>query len=306
MKKTLEKYQIYLESIKIKAPALSWILIMIILSLVLGLSFFLAGVFFEIAFLQKAGILAFFIILDLGIGLPIYFYTKHISEIERHWPDSLRLVADTMKSGASFEYALREASTADFGALSYEYNEIIRRLEMGDNMSTALTHMATRINSKIIRRTVTLIQECLRTGAQLSEILEEIANDTKNLYRIKKERVTKTMLQTIFIFAAGAVVAPFIFGLTNVITTFLTDVATKSGIVSGTVLDKAISTQATTSLLLDLYVVIEAAAAAVIVSLMREGKFSNAIIMFPVMVIVAYIVYSISQFILSTMLVGVI
>jgi hypothetical protein len=166
--------------------------------------------------------------------------------------------------------------------------------------------MSNRIDSKIVRRTITLIQECLRTGAQLSDILDDIANDTKNMYRIKKERITKTLLQTIFIFAAGAVIAPFIFGLTNVITTFLTDVAKNSGIASAEALDVSVATQQSIRFLLDAYVLLEVAAAAVIVSLMREGKFSNAIVLFPVMVVVAFIVYSLAQFLISTMLSGVI
>ena len=292
----LDRYQIYLSSMKIKAPAITWILTFVIIAIVFGALFFLID--------QRLGLLAFAIILDLGLGIPFYNYNKHIDEIERYWPDSLRLIADTMKSGSSFEYSLREASAADFGPLSYEYNEVIRRLEMGDNMSAALSYMSNRIDSKIVRRTITLIQECLRTGAQLSDILDDIAGDTKNLYRIKQERITKTLLQTIFIFAAGAIIAPFIFGLTNVITTFLTEVAKNSGIASAEALDVSIATQKSIGFLLDAYVLLEVAAAAVIVSLMREGKFSNAIVLFPMMVIVAFIVYSLSQFLITSMLAG--
>lgn len=281
---------------KIKVPAKTWIAIFVIIAIIFGALFFLID--------QRLGLLAFAIILDLGLGIPFYKYNKHIDEIERYWPDSLRLIADTMKSGSSFEYSLREASAADFGTLSYEYNEVIRRLEMGDNMAAALSYMSNRIDSKIVRRTITLIQECLRTGAQLSDILDDIAGDTKNLYRIKKERITKTLLQTIFIFAAGAVIAPFIFGLTNVITSFLTEVAKNSGIASAEALEVSIATQKSIGFLLDAYVLLEVAAAAVIVSLMREGKFSNAIVLFPTMVIVAFIIYSLSQFLISSMLAG--
>jgi len=262
------------------------------------------GYFFFVE--RRLAILVFAIILNLGIGLPYYYYYKHIEEIERYWPDALRLIADTMKSGSSFEFSIREASSADFGPLSSEFNEVIRRLEMGDTMSAALAHMSNRIDSKIIKRTITLIQECLRTGAQLSDVLDDIANDTKSMYRIKKERETKTLLQTIFIFAAGALIAPFIFGLTNVITTFLTDVAKNSGIASASSLAISTATQRATSMLLDIYVLLEVAAAAVIVSLMREGKFAKAIVMFPVMVTVAMIVYSVSQMVISNMLSGVI
>lgn len=294
MSKLLDRYQIYLYSIKLKIPALYWIAFFVVLSVVFG------GIVFLIN--SKLGFLVAAIILDLGIGLPYYMYNKHLGEIERYWPEALRLVADTMKSGSSFDYALREVSSADFGPLSNEFNEIVRRLEMGDNMHQALEHMALRIESKIVRRTITLIQECLRTGAQLSEVLEDIASDTKQMFRIKKERETKTMLQTIFIFAAGAVIAPFIFGLTNVITQFLTSVAATSGVASAEALKITSATQDTMVLLLDIYVLLEVAAAAVIISLMREGKFTNAIIFFPIMIVVAYLIYWGAQVIISGML----
>jgi flagellar protein FlaJ len=167
-----------------------------------------------------------------------------------------------------------------------------------------LNHLSIQVNSKIIKRTVTLIQESLRTGAQLAEVLEEIANDTKYLFRIKKERQTKTMLQTIFIVAAGSIVAPFIFGLTRVITEFLTTVATDAGIASAEALVLAIKSQNTIFILLDVYLVIEIFAASAMISMMREGSLSGVYILFPILISVGYVVYFLSQFVLSQMLVG--
>lgn len=296
MSKILDKYQIYLYSLKIKVPALYWLLAIFLASLILGLlTQFLSF---------KLGIIFFVVALDLGIGIPALLYNKHLMTIEKYWPEALRLIADTMKAGSSFDYALREAASADFGPLSYEFNEVIRRLEMGDTTLDALNHLALRVDSKTVRRTVTLIQECLRTGAQLSEVLEEIANDTKNLFRIKKERVTKTMLQVIFIFAAGGVIAPGIFGLVSVIISFLTDVASSTGVAGAQAIAEATVAQNTMSLLLDLYILIEVFAASAMISIMRDGKLTNLFLYFPVMIVIAYIVFSLAQFVLGNMITG--
>jgi archaellum biogenesis protein FlaJ (TadC family) len=296
MSKILDKYQIYLYSLKIKVPALYWLLAIFLASLILGLlTQFLSF---------KLGIIFFVVALDLGIGIPALLYNKHLMTIEKYWPEALRLIADTMKAGSSFDYALREAASADFGPLSYEFNEVIRRLEMGDTTLDALNHLALRVDSKTVRRTVTLIQECLRTGAQLSEVLEEIANDTKNLFRIKKERVTKTMLQVIFIFAAGGVIAPGIFGLVSVIASFLTDVASSTGVAGAQAIAEATVAQNTMSLLLDLYILIEVFAASAMISIMRDGKLTNLFLYFPVMIVIAYIVFSLAQFVLGNMITG--
>ena len=294
--KMLDKYQIYLYALKIKIPAIYWILIFFIFSLIFGLLGFMLNL--------KLGILLFVVILDLGLGLPMYKYQQHIKTIEKFWPDALKLIADTMKAGSSFEFALTEVSVADFGPLSYEINEVVRRLEMGDSMHIALNYLAIRVDSKIIRRTVTLINESLRTGAPLADVLDEIANDTKYMFRIKKERITKTLLQTIFIVAAGALVAPFIFGLTRVITKFLTSVSSSTGVATASALKVALHTQATIFILLDLYIMIEVLAASGMISVMREGKLDYIFIYFPVLVTIAYGVYAISQFVLTKMLMG--
>jgi len=294
--KFLEKYQIYLYSMKVKVPSSYWLGVVVLFSFLLG------GVGYLVS--PKLGILMFVVILDLGIGIPIYLYDRHINNIERYWAEALKLIADTMKAGSSFDYALREVCVADFGELSFEINEVIRRIEMGDSTTKALDVLSYRVESKIVRRTVTLIKESLRTGAPLAEVLEEIAHDTQYIFRIKKERQTKTMLQTIFIVATSAVVAPFIFGMTRVITKFLTDVATTTGIASADALVVAITTQSTIFMLLDIYIVIEVLAASAMIAVMREGKLSPMYVYFPVLLVLAYVVYSISQVVLNAMLTG--
>ena len=281
---------------KVKVPSSYWLGVVVLFSFLLG------GVGYLVS--PKLGILMFVVILDLGIGIPIYLYDRHINNIERYWAEALKLIADTMKAGSSFDYALREVCVADFGELSFEINEVIRRIEMGDSTTKALDVLSYRVESKIVRRTVTLIKESLRTGAPLAEVLEEIAHDTQYIFRIKKERQTKTMLQTIFIVATSAVVAPFIFGMTRVITKFLTDVATTTGIASADALVVAITTQSTIFMLLDIYIVIEVLAASAMIAVMREGKLSPMYVYFPVLLVLAYVVYSISQVVLNAMLTG--
>jgi archaellum biogenesis protein FlaJ (TadC family) len=292
----LKKYQIYLYAQKIKIPATYWLLGIFITAILLGAIGFLINF--------KLGILLFAVILDLGIGIPIYLYDLHINKIEKYWPDALKLIADTMKAGSSFDYAIREVCVADFGPLSYEINEVIRRLEMGNSMSVALDYLSLHIDSKIVRRTVTLIQESLKTGAPLADVLDEIANDTKYMFRIKKERKTKTLLQTIFIIVASSIVAPFIFGLTRVITKFLTDIAANSGIATASALAISLKSQATIFVLLDLYILFEVLAASAIICIMKDGKLSGLFVYFPVLICVAYVVYFIAQFILNQILLG--
>lgn len=294
----LDKYQIYLYSLKINMKAIYWILLAFFISLFIGLLLYFVSI--------KLSILAFVLLLDLSIGLPVYFYYRNIEKIEQYWPDSLRLIADTLKAGSSFDYALRETANADFGLLSKEFHELVRRIDMGDTTQQALGYMSLKIESKIIRRTITLIQECLKTGAKLADVLDEIANDTKNMFRIKKERQTKTMLQVIFIFAAGGVIAPFIFGLITVISSFLIEVSTTTGIASESAIVVAVSVSKTIALLLNIYLVLEVLAASAMVSMMRESTFNKMYIYFPVMICIAFLIFTVSQYVVNLLLMGMI
>ncbi|HOD89463.1 MAG TPA: type II secretion system F family protein [archaeon] len=298
--KLLNKYQIYLSSIKIKIPALYWILIFLIFSLILGLLVYL------VSNTVMIGILVFIIILDLGIGVPIFVYRQTINKIEKNWPDALKLIADSMKAGSSFDFSLREVASADFGPLSLQITEMVRRLEMGYTMQDALSYLSDTIDSKTIRRTITIIKEALISGAQLAETLEDIADDAKNMFRIKKERQTKTMMQVIFIAATGAVVAPFIFGITHVLTEFLTNVASSAGVVTGEIISTSIEAQKVIFMLLDIYLIVLTFAAAAMICIMRDGNLTGIFIYFPVMLGVSYAIYSLSQTLISGLLLGIV
>jgi archaellum biogenesis protein FlaJ (TadC family) len=91
-----------------------------------------------------------------------------------------------------------------------------------------------------------------------------------------------------------------------VITKFLADVAIDSGIAAAGALAIAIKAQSSIFILLDVYIVIETLAAAAMISVMREGKLTNITIYFPALLTIAYIVYYISQLVLTNMLAGMI
>ena len=93
-KKMLDRYQVYLYSLKIKIPVNYWVLVMIISSLLLGILGYLIDL--------KIGIILFVLVLDLGLGIPVYLYNRHIRNIEKDWPSALKLIADTMKAGSFF------------------------------------------------------------------------------------------------------------------------------------------------------------------------------------------------------------
>ena len=93
-------------------------------------------------------------------------------------------------------------------------------------------------------------------------------------------------------FTAGSMVAPAIFGFVSTISGLLiTSAAAAKGGIGNPAIIMAQNAADTITLGIQGYMLIEVLAAAVIIALMREGKIAKSIIYFPILLLIAYIVY---------------
>ncbi|HLC36146.1 MAG TPA: type II secretion system F family protein [archaeon] len=235
--------------------------------------------------------LIFVLLLDLILGFPYYKGTQRITQIERDLADGLKQMADTLKAGGTYEYALREVASAEMGYLSDEFNKVLRKLEEGENFENAMKSLTDNIDSRLVARTVTIIVDSVRAGAGLAEILEDIAEDVRESFRVGSERKSRTFLQFLFLVAAGSVVAPLIFGMVASIIGFLIQAATLTGTISQLQRINAERARDTIILLLQVYIVVEVLASSIMISLMREGKISKALVFFPGLLTLAAIAF---------------
>lgn len=296
----LKNYQKTLDQIEFEIDAVLWIALSIgvfILVTVLAY-FFTAGIqeFFLI------GITLAIVIGDLMLGYPYLKASQRIDNIEENLPDVLKQVSDTLKAGGTIEFALREVANSEYGPLKKELLEILRKLEEGENFQTALMTLSENVNSRTIQRTVTIIIDSIKAGAGLADILEEISDDVRDTHKIAKERKTRTLLQVIFLVAAGGLIGPAIFGFVGTISKVLLSLAA-----STTTPEKKITAEIaaqTISQGMQIYLFIQVIAASVMIALMREGKITKTIIYFPILLFIATLCYVISG-VISRNLVGV-
>jgi Flp pilus assembly protein TadB len=300
--KNFKLYAKYLHDAGIKINPLVWIALSIAVSAALAVvSFTLLSLlaFNEIII----PFVVFIVILDMMLGIPYLKGIARIEEIERSLPDALKQIADTLKSGATYESALREVAVPEMGVLGVEMQNVLRKLEEGENFETSLMALSENINSRLVKRVVTIIIDTVRAGAGLADILEDIAEDAREMHRTSMDRKTKTMLQVMFITVAGAIVTPFIFGIISQIVSFLITVAANSGAISNQlVILEALDIRNLIGLLLQMYIFIEVLASAVMMSLMRDGKIGKSIIYFPGLLMIAFTVFFLSRFAISLML----
>lgn len=279
----LKKYQSYIRNSGMKVNASLWIAFSLVISLLVGFVCFIL-----LPSMPMLALLFFIVFLDLLIAFPYMKELQRIDAIEDALPDALRQMSDTLKAGGTYEYALREIASSEYGPLKKIMDTVLRKLEEGENFETALSYLAEDVDSRLIKRTVTIIVDSVKAGAGLADILEQIAEDVRTMHRIGRERRSRTMLQTIFIFFAGAVVAPAIFGFS----TTIVDVLVRS--TSSVSPEKAITAKYAVNMIfigVQAYLFIETAAAASMIALMREGKISKSLLYFPILIFIAYIAY---------------
>ena len=301
--KLLRMYSAYLRSAEFSVDPVLWIIFSMLAASAMG--FFTWYLTSQVLFVKETlqiSVLIFLVVLDLLIGYPFFKAEQRLERIEEDLPDALRQMADTLKSGGTYEYALREVVNSDIGPLKKEINEVLKKLEEGENFETSLKTLSYNVDSRLIKRTVTIIIDSVAAGAGLANVLEEIAEDVRESHRIQKERKARTVLQVLFMFVAGGIVAPMIFGFVSTISRVLLNAA--SAAVSAERVAESNNSLGIIELSVQGYLFIEAVATAFMIAVMREGKISKSIIYIPVLLCIAYISYLVAGF-FSGLLVGV-
>lgn len=297
----IEKYSSWIEFSKIKYNPPTWIGITIGTTILIGiLSFVLTSLIIkEFTLIPIAFSLAALVLL---LGYPYMKKESIIDSIEKNFSDALKQMADTLKAGDTYESALREVVEADYGRLSEEMSLALRRLEDGENIETALSGFANRIDSRLVKRTITIILDSIKSGASLAEILDEIAEDVRDFQRLKDERKSNTTMQFMFMIASAGFVAPLIFGEINAVIAAFSNISAES-----LTAEQMIATSETNNfiiLLIQLYLIIEVTGSGTMMSLIREGKLNKSIIYIPLLLLVAFIMYYAASFVVKGMISG--
>jgi pilus assembly protein TadC len=286
----LEKYRSYLRQAEFKVPAEAWLALSLGMASASGTALFIVITVLSIPISPLLAFIVFFVVADIMLGYPYLTALGRINAIEEMLPDALKQMADTLKAGGTYEFALREIATAQYGPLTKEMDLVLRKLEEGENLENSLKGFADNIDSRLIKRSIAVIIDSIKAGAGLAEVLDEIAEDIRAMHRIEQERKTETSLQVMFMVAAGAIVAPIILGLVSTIIQLFIQAASGLGI-SMAERAEALATKDLIVFLMQLYILVEVTASSIMVSLMRNGTISKSIIYIPVLLLISYVVY---------------
>lgn len=210
-KRWTRRYNLFLYSAGISFLALEFLLVSIMLGILVAVVVFLISP-------VKLYAIPAFLAVFLGIAwvYPYWKLTKKIENMENNIPDAFFYIASSLRAGVSFSEALEEASTARFGALTDEFKRTVSEIKRGRSTYEALKAFALRNRrSTIIYRSTMIILEAYERGAPMADVLVAVANDVREILRIKKERKASTGMQAMFFIIASGFLGPVILGIVS-------------------------------------------------------------------------------------------
>jgi len=210
----------YLYSANMPYSTSQWIALTAIVSLISAFVFSLIMLIFVI--LMKT---VSFVVVPLGFAGALLFANlvmllipkqkaqARSQRISAELPFALRHMSTELRAGISFYRTIETIATADYGVLSEEFVRVRTEIEEGTDTKEALRHLALRKQSKALRNAIMHMIRALKTGGNLYDIMEEIANDVSFELQMKIRDFAQKMNFFGVIFILLVIILPVFIGI---------------------------------------------------------------------------------------------
>ena len=144
----------------------------------------------------------------LGLG-PYGYYqakeAKRIEAIDAKFPEFLRDLAEGQRSGMTLTEAVLTAAKGEYGMLTDEIRKMSVQIQWGVSFADALERFASRVDTPLINRTVSLVVQASNAGGNVVDVLTAASNDAREIQQIVKERKQSMQIYLMIIYIAFAV-----------------------------------------------------------------------------------------------------
>ena len=218
-------------------------------------------------------------------------------EIEKVLPDALQLMAMNLKAGMTTERAILLAARPEFGVFEQELSKVTKQVLAGADIKEALMDMTKRIKSDKFERTISLLVQGIDAGGELSDLLNQSAEDIRNQKIIEGEIQANVMMYAIFIFFATAIGAPMLYSISTFLVAILGEQFSRFS-VSQTISTGVTFFQGSINLKSDFLIMyallsltITAFFSSLIIGIIKTGKEKDGLKLFPVILLCSFLVF---------------
>ncbi len=127
------------------------------------------------------------------LAYPSLIVLRRVKEIEKNFLYALRHMSIQVSGGAPVFNSMVSIADAGYGNISTEFHRVVREINTGESMGTALENMALRNPSIYFRRAVWQIVNSLRTGGDMGYTLRVIVDQFAAEQRVLLEKFSKEL-----------------------------------------------------------------------------------------------------------------
>lgn len=172
-----------------------------------------AVLFFEfeiefIVFLLPVLAIPFF----LNYFIQAFKFETRKRKIEALIPDLL-LQASMLPFKESFFETINYLSKCGYGFLSIEFEKARKEIEGSASVEEALKNIAKRCMSKVVSRAMRLLIQGYNSGADMSSVFKETAEDLLKTNALMQERNAALIVEKYTLLFAGGLIVPMVLGL---------------------------------------------------------------------------------------------
>jgi len=179
--------------------------------LIFGLLFLLGGVIDgAISMALMVGFVIYTLFFLLFLLYPSILAGKKAEQIEKDLIFALKDILLNVNSGATIYGALVEIARSEYGMVSTEIGNVVRRVNTGVSLEDALEGLALKTTSEHFKNSIWQLVNTLRAGSDMEDALRELVRNMNLEQRTRIRNYAQELNVMVLIYMLFAVVIPTI------------------------------------------------------------------------------------------------
>ncbi|MBI5061467.1 MAG: type II secretion system F family protein [Candidatus Aenigmarchaeota archaeon] len=141
------------------------------------------------------------VIATLPYALFRFFEFRKVNEYEKQFPNFLRDLAESQRVCLSTIQAIQSLVKSDYGAMTPEIKKVYNQLSWNVPLEKVLKNFARRSKSKIIERSITVIDQVNKSGGNIEDVMDSLATNIEHIRDAMEEKSAVLRQQVIMIYA---------------------------------------------------------------------------------------------------------
>ncbi|MDI9643533.1 MAG: type II secretion system F family protein [Archaeoglobales archaeon] len=209
-------------------------------------------------------------------------------------PIFLNKLASANESGMSIYRAISMLAKTDTSPLKKEIRKIRSNLEWGVSLGDALVRFANRLRIFEVSRTIALLNEALKSSGNVTEVLTTSAKDASSAELLRRERATNMFAYVIIIYIAFFVFIGIVYVIASTFLSTLAEAASRVQSAGGGQLSILQNVDVVTYRNVFMHAaVFQGLFGGIVAGVMGEGSISSGLKHSLIMVLIAYIGFSV-------------